>query len=162
MQELHCLSLNAAFANNTVSDSCFLVDSFLNRPGIGGGLQVCISNFGHPKSNTLWLLQSYAKNMGLYGERIGSLTVITSDPSTTKKVDSQLKAVSAWQTCSSMETSTGLESRLSNFISYAKGTKNNCKCISMLHWAWLHALCCLLMLNAHVEHVLNTCCCAMC
>lgn len=33
--------------------------------------------------------------MGLYGERIGSLTVITSDPSTTKKVDSQLKAVSA-------------------------------------------------------------------
>ena len=32
--------------------------------------------------------------MGLYGERIGSLTVITSDPRTTKKVDSQLKAVS--------------------------------------------------------------------
>ena len=43
-------------------------------------------------------MQSYAKNMGLYGERIGSLTVITSDPTTTKKVDSQLKAVSAWQT----------------------------------------------------------------
>ncbi|KAL3149705.1 hypothetical protein ABBQ38_013535 [Trebouxia sp. C0009 RCD-2024] len=41
----------------------------------------------------LLLSQSYAKNMGLYGERIGSLTVITSDPSTTKKVDSQLKAV---------------------------------------------------------------------
>ena len=39
-------------------------------------------------------MQSYAKNMGLYGERIGSLTVITSDPKTTKKVDSQLKSVS--------------------------------------------------------------------
>ena len=39
-------------------------------------------------------VQSYAKNMGLYGERIGSLTVITSDPKTTKKVDSQLKSVS--------------------------------------------------------------------
>lgn len=43
----------------------------------------------------LILVQSYAKNMGLYGERIGSLTVVTSDPSTTKKVDSQLKAVRA-------------------------------------------------------------------
>ncbi|DBA88905.1 hypothetical protein WJX79_000402 [Trebouxia sp. C0005] len=41
----------------------------------------------------LILSQSYAKNMGLYGERIGSLTVITSDPKTTKKVDSQLKSV---------------------------------------------------------------------
>ena len=40
-------------------------------------------------------VQSYAKNMGLYGERIGSLTIITSDPKTTKKVDSQLKAVRA-------------------------------------------------------------------
>ena len=44
--------------------------------------------------SSLQMLQSYAKNMGLYGERIGSLTVVTSDPSTTKKVDSQLKAVS--------------------------------------------------------------------
>ena len=40
------------------------------------------------------VVQSYAKNMGLYGERVGSLTVTTSDPATTKKVDSQLKAVS--------------------------------------------------------------------
>ena len=39
-------------------------------------------------------MQSYAKNMGLYGERVGSLTVTTSDPAATKKVDSQLKAVS--------------------------------------------------------------------
>lgn len=39
------------------------------------------------------MLQSYAKNMGLYGERVGALTVITADPKVTKKVDSQLKAV---------------------------------------------------------------------
>ena len=45
------------------------------------------------------LMQSYAKNMGLYGERIGSLTVVTSDPSTTKKVDSQLKSVRVLMTC---------------------------------------------------------------
>lgn len=38
-------------------------------------------------------VQSYAKNMGLYGERVGALTVITADPKVTKKVDSQLKAV---------------------------------------------------------------------
>ena len=40
------------------------------------------------------MLQSYAKNMGLYGERVGALTVVTADPKVTKKVDSQLKAVS--------------------------------------------------------------------
>ena len=45
-------------------------------------------------------MQSYAKNMGLYGERVGALTVVTADPKVTKKVDSQLKAVSmeAWPT----------------------------------------------------------------
>ena len=47
-----------------------------------------------PLLGCILTVQSYAKNMGLYGERIGSLTVITSDPKTTKKVDSQLKAVS--------------------------------------------------------------------
>ena len=41
----------------------------------------------------LWHLQSYAKNMGLYGERVGALSVVTSDPKTTKKVESQLKQV---------------------------------------------------------------------
>ena len=39
--------------------------------------------------------QSYAKNMGLYGERVGALSVVTSDPVIQKKVESQLKSVSA-------------------------------------------------------------------
>ncbi|PSC72490.1 aspartate cytoplasmic [Micractinium conductrix] len=37
------------------------------------------------------LAQSYAKNMGLYGERVGALTVISSDAAA-KKVESQLMA----------------------------------------------------------------------
>lgn len=41
----------------------------------------------------LLLSQSYAKNMGLYGERVGALSVVTTDPKTTKKVESQLKQV---------------------------------------------------------------------
>lgn len=40
------------------------------------------------------VLQSYAKNMGLYGERVGALSVVTTDPKTTKKVESQLKQAS--------------------------------------------------------------------
>lgn len=39
------------------------------------------------------LPQSYAKNMGLYGERVGALTVISSDAAAAKRVESQLKAV---------------------------------------------------------------------
>ena len=31
--------------------------------------------------------------MGLYGERVGALSVVTTDPKTTKKVESQLKQV---------------------------------------------------------------------
>lgn len=38
--------------------------------------------------------QSFAKNLGLYGERVGALTVVTSDPAVTKRVESQLKTVS--------------------------------------------------------------------
>lgn len=37
------------------------------------------------------LTQSYAKNMGLYGERIGALTVMTETPEEAKAVESQLK-----------------------------------------------------------------------
>ncbi|KAL4434280.1 hypothetical protein ABPG75_000721 [Micractinium tetrahymenae] len=40
----------------------------------------------------LLLAQSYAKNMGLYGERVGALSVISSDAAVSKRVDSQLKA----------------------------------------------------------------------
>jgi aspartate aminotransferase len=37
------------------------------------------------------LCQSYAKNMGLYGERIGAFTVVTESAEEAKKVESQLK-----------------------------------------------------------------------
>ncbi|XP_072894857.1 aspartate aminotransferase, mitochondrial-like [Hemitrygon akajei] len=39
----------------------------------------------------LVLSQSFAKNMGLYGERVGGFTVICSDPDEAKRVESQLK-----------------------------------------------------------------------
>lgn len=37
------------------------------------------------------LAQSFAKNMGLYGERVGAFSVTTADESEKKRVDSQLK-----------------------------------------------------------------------
>ncbi|XP_069757047.1 aspartate aminotransferase, mitochondrial isoform X2 [Narcine bancroftii] len=40
---------------------------------------------------SLVLSQSFAKNMGLYGERVGGFTVICSDPDEAKRVESQLK-----------------------------------------------------------------------
>ncbi|XP_053558375.1 aspartate aminotransferase, mitochondrial [Bombina bombina] len=39
----------------------------------------------------LVLSQSYAKNMGLYGERVGAFTVVCSDVDEAKRVESQLK-----------------------------------------------------------------------
>uniref|UniRef100_UPI00398F2667 aspartate aminotransferase, mitochondrial-like n=1 Tax=Pristiophorus japonicus TaxID=55135 RepID=UPI00398F2667 len=39
----------------------------------------------------LVLSQSYAKNMGLYGERVGGFTVVCSDSDEAKRVESQLK-----------------------------------------------------------------------
>jgi aspartate/tyrosine/aromatic aminotransferase len=41
----------------------------------------------------LLLAQSYAKNMGLYGERIGALTVVSRCPDAAERVLSQLKQV---------------------------------------------------------------------
>lgn len=41
----------------------------------------------------LLLAQSYAKNMGLYGERVGALSVVCSCPDSAKRVQSQLCAV---------------------------------------------------------------------
>ena len=44
--------------------------------------------------NGLFLCQSFAKNMGLYGERVGSLSVVTPPDSKLKvNVDSQLKKI---------------------------------------------------------------------
>jgi aspartate aminotransferase, mitochondrial len=39
------------------------------------------------------LAQSFAKNMGLYGERVGAFSLITHDIEEKKRVDSQLKIV---------------------------------------------------------------------
>ncbi|CAL5221184.1 g3330 [Coccomyxa viridis] len=41
----------------------------------------------------LLLAQSYAKNMGLYGERVGAMTVVTKSADVTSRVESQLKQV---------------------------------------------------------------------
>lgn len=37
--------------------------------------------------------QSFAKNMGLYGERIGALHIVSSNKETSEKVLSQLKVI---------------------------------------------------------------------
>ena len=39
------------------------------------------------------LAQSYAKNLGLYGERIGCFSIVTDSASESKAVDSQIKIV---------------------------------------------------------------------
>lgn len=39
------------------------------------------------------LAQSFAKNMGLYGERVGTISVVLGDAETKKRVESQLKVV---------------------------------------------------------------------
>lgn len=39
------------------------------------------------------LAQSFAKNMGLYGERAGALSVVCASPEEAKRVESQLKGV---------------------------------------------------------------------
>ena len=41
----------------------------------------------------MFVSQSFAKNMGLYGERVGALHVVSPDAETSKKVLSQLKQV---------------------------------------------------------------------
>ena len=40
--------------------------------------------------------QSYAKNMGLYGQRIGCFSIITASADEAKAVESQMKARRAW------------------------------------------------------------------
>nr|KAF6285694.1 glutamic-oxaloacetic transaminase 2 [Myotis myotis] len=53
-------------------------DAWAVRHFIEQGINVC-------------LCQSYAKNMGLYGERVGAFTVVCKDADEAKKVESQLK-----------------------------------------------------------------------
>ena len=58
----------------------FARDAFAVRHFVSQGHQVVLS-------------QSFAKNMGLYGERVGAFSLITADPEEKARVESQLKIV---------------------------------------------------------------------
>lgn len=83
-------------------------------------IRECLS--GRDWRNGIYICQSFAKNMGLYGERIGSLSVITPSkaPSTTKAaIDSQLR-----QIIRSMYSSPpGYGSRVANLVLADKSLK---------------------------------------
>ncbi|KZV99071.1 PLP-dependent transferase [Exidia glandulosa HHB12029] len=55
-------------------------DAFAVRHFVKEGHQIALS-------------QSFAKNMGLYGERVGAFSLVTADPEEKARVDSQLKIV---------------------------------------------------------------------
>ncbi|KAF8922487.1 glutamic oxaloacetic transaminase AAT1 [Mucidula mucida] len=63
------------FASGSTSRDAFAVRHFVSQ-----GHQVALA-------------QSFAKNMGLYGERVGAFSLTTSDPAEKARVDSQLKIV---------------------------------------------------------------------
>ena len=56
---------------------------------IAGYWGLCFSQDGHK----LGLGQSYAKNMGLYGQRIGCLSIVCDNPTEAVAVESQLKSI---------------------------------------------------------------------
>ncbi|KIP12008.1 hypothetical protein PHLGIDRAFT_27620 [Phlebiopsis gigantea 11061_1 CR5-6] len=58
----------------------FARDAFAVRHFVSQGHQVVVS-------------QSFAKNMGLYGERVGAFSLVTADPEEKARVESQLKIV---------------------------------------------------------------------
>lgn len=63
------------FASGSTSRDAFAVRHFVSE-----GHQIALS-------------QSFAKNMGLYGERVGAFSLVTSGPEEKARVDSQLKIV---------------------------------------------------------------------
>ncbi|KAE9411063.1 hypothetical protein BT96DRAFT_1054201 [Gymnopus androsaceus JB14] len=63
------------FATGDISNDAFAVRHFVSE-----GHQVALA-------------QSFAKNMGLYGERVGAFSLTTSDPEEKARVDSQLKII---------------------------------------------------------------------
>jgi aspartate aminotransferase, mitochondrial len=63
------------FATGNISNDAFAVRHFVSQ--------------GHQ----IALAQSFAKNMGLYGERVGAFSLTTADPDEKARVDSQLKIV---------------------------------------------------------------------
>ncbi|SCU94714.1 LADA_0G10594g1_1 [Lachancea dasiensis] len=57
-------------------------------------LRLCLDSNRYRWNNGLFLCQSFAKNMGLYGERVGSLSVVTPHSVDVKRnIDSQLKKI---------------------------------------------------------------------
>ncbi|CCH46272.1 Aspartate aminotransferase, cytoplasmic isozyme 1 [Wickerhamomyces ciferrii] len=66
------------FQSSSLTKDLFLIDMINEQIEAG-------------KLPTALICQSFAKNMGLYGERIGSFSIITPDSSTTQAVDSQIK-----------------------------------------------------------------------
>lgn len=63
------------FASGNTTRDAFAVRYFVEQ-----GHQVALS-------------QSFAKNMGLYGERVGAFSLVTADPEERARVDSQLKII---------------------------------------------------------------------
>ncbi|KAF7339419.1 Aspartate aminotransferase [Mycena sanguinolenta] len=63
------------FASGSTSRDAFAVRHFVSQ--------------GHQVA----LCQSFAKNMGLYGERVGAFSLVTADPDEKARVDSQLKII---------------------------------------------------------------------
>lgn len=63
------------FASGSTSRDAFAVRHFVSE--------------GHQ----IALAQSFAKNMGLYGERVGAFSLTTADPEEKARVDSQLKII---------------------------------------------------------------------
>ncbi|KAJ6519882.1 glutamic oxaloacetic transaminase AAT1 [Mycena sanguinolenta] len=63
------------FASGSTSRDAFAVRHFVSQ--------------GHQVA----LCQSFAKNMGLYGERVGAFSLVTADPAEKARVDSQLKII---------------------------------------------------------------------
>lgn len=53
-------------------------DAFAPRYFVSEGIPICLS-------------QSFAKNMGLYGERVGAFSIVTESPEEKARVDSQIK-----------------------------------------------------------------------
>ena len=53
-------------------------DAYAIRKFVSDGHQICLS-------------QSFAKNMGLYGERVGAFSIISEDQKEKAAIDSQLK-----------------------------------------------------------------------
>lgn len=62
------------------ASGCLETDAWSVRHFVSAGIDVLIS-------------QSYAKNMGLYGERVGAFTVVCSAPGAEEAIRSQLKAI---------------------------------------------------------------------